>query len=327
MLAAPTGIGVDAPLSRQPDAGKFIVGLLTPLPTAKIESAAQAAAAKLLGWKYQEIEEGTGPEDAAKALDAAVALKPDGIIYYGTPRQLMEAGLEKAQAAGIAVVATAQVDKLAPPIIANNSNSIPQLAQLGTGIADYVALNSKQAGHIALVTIPTFPVLAGFSDGFKKEIASVCSACKVTEVPQQLTDLGTVTPTSVVSALRRDPSIKYVIFDCGCAATGVEAAIQAAGISGVVLGGEAPLAPSIEELKSGADEAWAALSLPILGYGLIDTLARNFNGDSLDPVFQENPSWQILTADNIGSAVLDSQNNYVGYADYPAAFGKLWQVG
>ena len=326
-LAAPTGVGLETPLEKKPQTGKFVVGILTSLATAKVESAAQGQAAKLLGWDYKEIQQGSGPEDAAKALDAAVALKPDGIIYYGAPRQLMESGLQKAKGAGIAVVATAQVDPLAPPIIANNSNSGDQLKELGVGVADYVALDSDLAGRVALVTIPAFPVLKSFSDGLKSELGSVCPGCKVTEVPQQLTDLGTVTPTSIVSALRRDPKIKYVIFDCGCASAGVKAAIDAAGIKDVVLGGEAPLANSITELKDGSDEAWAALALPVAGYGLIDTLARHFNGESLAPVFAEKPSWQILTKDNIGDAAIDSQNNYIGYADYAGAFAKLWQVG
>jgi ribose transport system substrate-binding protein len=325
-LAAPTGVGLSTPLTKQPAADKSVVGILTSLATAKVESAAQGEAAELLGWRYKEIQQGSGPEDAAKALDAAVALKPDGIIYYGAPRQLMEAGLQKAKAANIAVVATAQTDPLAPPIIANNSNSGEQLKDLGVGVADYVALDSDLRAKVALVTIPAFPVLKSFGDAFKNELKSACPDCKVTDVPQQLTDLGTVTPTSVVSALRRDPKIKYVIFDCGCASAGVEAAIQAAGLKDVVLGGEAPLANTIAELKRGSDQAWAALSLPILGYGLIDTLARHFNGESLDPVVKEKPAWQILTKDNIGTAAIDAQNNYLGYADYGPAFGKLWKV-
>jgi ribose transport system substrate-binding protein len=326
-LAAPTGIGIDKALSKKPDSNKFVVGILTPLAVAKTESAAQAKAAALLGWKYTEIQEGTGPQDAPKALDAAIALRPDGIIYYGTPVQPMQAGLDRAKAAGIAVVATAQVDPLAPPIIANNSNSGPQLAVIGQGMADYVAQDSGLKAKVALVTLPAFPVLKSFADGFKSQLKTDCPDCSVTEVPQQLADIGTVTPTSVVSALRRDPSIKYVIFDNGSTSTGVSAAVAAAGLQGIVLGGEAPSAASIQDMKSGQNQAWAALSIAILGYGLIDVLARHFNGDSLAPNVDSPPPYQILTKTNVATAVLDSQNNYVGYADYSNAFAKLWLAG
>jgi ribose transport system substrate-binding protein len=326
-LKAPTGIGLQAPLTSKPTAGKSIVGLLTPLAVAQTESNAQAQAAKMLGWNYRTVQEGTGPQDPAQALNAAIVLRPSGIIYYGTPRQPMASALTKAQAAGIPVVATAQVDPLAPPIIANNSNSGPQLSVLGSGVADYVAVNSDLKASVALVTLPSYPVLASFDTGFTKELSSVCSGCSVTQLPQQLTDIGTSTPTAVVNAIRRNPSIKYVIFDTGSVATGVEDALKAAGLSSVVVGGESPDSDAIQQMKSGSDQAWAALSIPIAGFQLMDALARHFDGDSLTPVTQETPPWQILTSSNIGSAVLDSKDNYVGYANYVAAFAKLWNVG
>jgi ribose transport system substrate-binding protein len=326
-LKAPTGIGLQTPLTSKPAAGKSIVGLLTPLAVAQTESNAQAQAAKMLGWSYRTVQEGTGPQDPAQALNAAIVLRPSGIIYYGTPRQPMASALTKAQAAGIPVVATAQVDPLAPPIIANNSNSGPQLSVLGSGVADYVAVNSDLKASVALVTLPSYPVLASFDTGFTKELSSVCAGCSVTQLPQQLTDIGTSTPTAVVNAIRRNPSIKYVIFDTGSVATGVEDALKAAGLSSVVVGGESPDSDAIQQMKSGSNQAWAALSIPIAGFQLMDALARHFDGDSLTPVTRETPPWQILTSSNIGSAVLDSKDNYVGYANYVAAFAKLWNVG
>jgi ribose transport system substrate-binding protein len=326
-LKAPTGVGMQTPLSSKPGKGKLVVGLLTPLAVALTESNAQAQAAKMLGWSYRTVQEGTGPQDPAQALNAAIVLRPSGIIYYGTPRQPMASALQKAQAAGIPVVATAQVDPLAPPIIANNSNSGPQLSVLGAGVADYVALNSNLKASVALVTLPAYPVLASFDSGFTRELSSVCTGCTVTTLPQQLTDIGTNTPSSVVNAIRRNPSIKYVIFDTGSVATGVEAALKSAGLSDVVVGGESPDADAIQQMKAGSDQAWAALSIPIAGFQLMDALARHFDGDSLAPVVKETPPWQILTSTNIGSAALDSQDNYVGYANYEAAFAKLWNVG
>lgn len=326
-LKAPTGVGLTAPLSGKPAVGKSIVGLLTPLAVALTESSAQSQAAKMLGWSYRTVQEGTGPQDPAQALNAAIVLRPSGIIYYGTPRQPMASALHKAQTAGIPVVATAQVDPLAPPIIANNSNSGPQLSALGAGVADYVALKSNLKASVALVTLPAYPVLASFDSGFSHELSSVCSGCSVTQLPQQLTDIGTNTPSSVVNAIRRDPAIKYVIFDTGSVATGVEAALKSAGLKDVVVGGESPDADAIQQMKSGGDQAWAALSIPIAGFQLMDALARHFDGDSLAPVAKETPPWQILTSSNIGSAALDAQENYIGYAGYEAAFAKLWNVG
>lgn len=328
LLASPTGIGRTTPLTHKPAANKLIVGIETPIATALVTGAGQAAGARLLGWNYKTIQEGTGPGDPEQALNLAIALKPSGIIYYTAPRQSMAAGLAKAKAAGIPIVTSATPDANPPtaPIIAQYNNSAAMLAPLGSGLADYVAVNSNLSAHVALVTLPLYSVLQTFDNKFQSELKTDCAQCTVTQVPQQLTDLGTVTPTSVVNAVRRNPQINYVIFDCGCAATGVSAALRAAGLNSVVLGGEGPLTTSIKELQQGENEAWAALPLESMGYGLIDSFARYFNGQSLNPIVTEPPSWQIVTRSNIASAHFDSQGNYIGYSDYATAWANLWKA-
>lgn len=234
LLSSPTGIGRTTPLTRTPAAGKLIVGIETPIGTALVTGAGQAAGARLLGWRYHTIQEGTGPEDPEQALNLAIALKPSGIIYYTAPRQSMAAGLAKAKAAGIPIVTSATADANPPtaPIIAQYNNSAAMLAPLGAGLADYVAVNSNLSAHVALVTLPVYSVL----------------------------------------------------------------------------------------------QSWAALPLESMGYGLIDSFARYFNGQSLNPIVTEPPSWQILTRSNIASAHLDGEDNYIGYSDYAAAWAKLWKV-
>ena len=328
LLADPTGVGRTTALTHKPATGKFIVGIGNPISTSLVTGSGQAAGARLLGWKYETIQEGTGPEDPEQALNLAIALKPSGIIYYTSPRQSMAVGLAKAKAAGIPIVTSATPDANPPasPIIAQYNDSAAQLAPIGVGLADYVAVNSNLGANVALVTLPVYSVLQAFDNSFQRELKADCSKCTITQVPQQLTDLGTVTPTSVVNAIRRDPQINYVIFDCGCAAAGVSSALHAAGLNSIVIGGEGPLTPSIKELQQGQNEVWGALPLESMGFGLIDTFARYFNGQSLSPIVTEPSSWQILTRSNIASAHFDSQDNYIGYADYASAWAKLWRV-
>ena len=95
----------------------------------------------------------------------------------------------------------------------------------------------------------------------------------------------------------------------------------------VTIGGEAPLTTQIQEMKSGVQQAWAAISLPILGFGLIDALARHFNGDPIQPVLDQKFPWQIVTTENVKSVVLDGADSYVGLADYDDAFSALWHAG
>jgi ABC-type sugar transport system substrate-binding protein len=328
LLANPTGIGRTTPLTHKPATDKFIVGIGNPISTSLVTGSGQAAGARLLGWKYETIQEGTGPEDPEQALNLAIAMKPSGIIYYTSPRQSMAAGLAKAKAAGIPIVTSATPDANPPaaPIIAQYNDSAAQLAPIGVGLADYVAVNSNLSANVALVTLPVYSVLGAFDTSFQRELKATCSRCTITQVPQQLTDLGTNTPSSVVNAIRRNPSINYVIFDCGCAAAGVTSALHAAGLNSVILGGEGPLTPSIKEMQEGDNEVWGALPLESMGFGLIDTFARYFNGQSLSPIVTEPPQWQLLTRTNIASAHFDSQDNYIGYPDFASAWAKLWKA-
>jgi ribose transport system substrate-binding protein len=328
LLANPTGVGRTTPLTHKPATDKFIVGIGNPISTSLVTGSGQAAGARLLGWKYKTIQEGTGPEDPEQALNLAIAMKPSGIIYYTSPRQSMAAGLAKAKAAGIPIVTSATPDANPPaaPIIAQYNDSAAQLAPIGVGLADYVAVNSNLSANVALVTLPVYSVLGAFDTSFQRELKATCARCTITQVPQQLTDLGTVTPTSVVNAIRRNPQINYVIVDCGCAAAGVSSALRAAGLNNIVIGGEGPLTPSIKEMQQGKNEVWGALPLESMGFGLIDTFARYFNGQSLSPIVTEPPQWQLLTRTNITSAHFDSQDNYIGYADLSAAWAKLWDV-
>jgi ABC-type sugar transport system substrate-binding protein len=328
LLANPTGIGRTTPLTHKPATDKFIVGIGNPISTSLVTGSGQAAGARLLGWKYETIQEGSGPEDPEQALNLAIAMKPSGIIYYTSPRQSMAAGLAKAKADGIPIVTSATPDANPPaaPIIAQYNDSSAQLAPIGVGLADYVAVNSNLNANVALVTLPVYSVLGAFDTSFQRELKADCTRCTITQVPQQLTDLGTVTPTSVVNAIRRNPAINYVIFDCGCAAAGVTSALHAAGLNSIVLGGEGPLTPSIKEMQEGDNEVWGALPLESMGFGLIDSFARYFNGQSLSPIVTEPSTWQLLTRSNIASAHFDSQDNYIGDADFAAAWAKLWKV-
>ncbi len=70
---------------------------------------------------------------------------------------------------------------------------------------------------------------------------------------------------------------------------------------------------------------WVGFPVQILGWRVIDMLARQFNGDDLKPADDAFLPTQLLNSDNIGTAVLDPKTGfYVGVADYQDQFEKLW---
>ena len=169
-----------------------------------------------------------------------------------------------------------------------------------------------------------FPILLEFDKGFKSAMQEWCSTCKVTENPQQASDIGTNTPGKVVSAMQQAPDTDWLVFDLAELETGVDSALAGAGITGTHIGGLSALPANYEALKNKTQTAWTSYPLPVVGYRQIDSFARKFNGD---PIVSAQLPTQLATADNVNNLVFDDKGNYIGVKDYQAQFRKLWQVG
>ncbi len=153
-----------------------------------------------------------------------------------------------------------------------------------------------------------------------------CPACHVNVVDQLVTDVGTATPQSVVSTVQRNPATKWVMFSFGDLSLGVPAALQSAGLTQQVkIGGETPSTANLQALRSGTEAVWAGFPTSILGWRVVDMLARYFDGDSLAQANSVLLPTQLLTPGNINQAQF-SGGFYVGVAGYQAQFEKLWHV-
>jgi ABC-type sugar transport system substrate-binding protein len=124
----------------------------------------------------------------------------------------------------------------------------------------------------------------------------------------------------VVSSVTRDPGTNWLIFDLGDLATGANAALSAAGLHGLHIGGLTADTPNIQAVKNGTQDVWTLYSLPIVAYRQVDSFARKFEGI---PTLNAPLPTQLMTPQNVNSLVEDAQGNYVGVADYRAEFLKL----
>jgi ribose transport system substrate-binding protein len=186
-----------------------------------------------------------------------------------------------------------------------------------------VVVQCNGKANIQEFSLPIFPILVEFDKAFDAAIQQWCPACKVTQHPQQGADIGTKTPQSVVASVTRDPSTSWLIFDLGDLATGVNAALSAAGLHGLHIGGLTADIPNIQAVKNTTQDVWTAYSLPIVAYRQVDSFARKFNGE---PTLTAALPTQLITPQDVNSLVEDSQGNYVGVSGYRAEFLKLWHV-
>jgi ribose transport system substrate-binding protein len=323
-LNAPTSINVSTPLKSKPEAGKLLIGLNSGLGSAKVLAQYWAQAAADAGWKYKDLISGTTPSAQQAAFNSAIQQNPAGILTSGIPESTIASGLALAKQKGIWVNTSASTDQPSGAMFDTSIANPDQLHEWGKMVAAYVVTQSNGKADIQTFSLPVFPILYEFDKAFKAAIAQWCPDCKVTEHPQQGSDIGTKTPQSVVSAVTRDPSTNWLIFDLGDLETGVDAALAAAGLHGLHIGGLTADTPNIEGLKNKKQDVWTAYSLPIVAYRQVDSFARKF--ENMATVNAALPT-QLLTQDNVNSMVADPAQNYVGVGDYRTQFKKLWLVG
>lgn len=324
-LSTPASIGISTALKTKPAPGKLLVGLDSGLGSAKVLAQYWAQAAADIGWKYKDLISGATPAAQQAAMNSAIQLNPAGILTSGIPNATIASQLALAAKKGIWVNSSADTDSPDGAMFDTSIANPAQLAQWGKMVAAYVVVQSKGKAVVQDFELTAFPILLDFDTAFAAAVKQWCPGCTVTENPEPASAIGTNTLTSsVTSAVTRNPSTNWLIFDLGDLEIGVDAALKAAGLTGLRVGGLTADTPNIAGLKAGTEDVWTAYSLPIVAYRQVDSMARKFEGL---PILDQALPTQLITPQNVNSLVTDSAGNYVGVSDYRTEFKKLWLEG
>ena len=322
-LAVPTTIMQTIPLTSTPPKGKTVVWVGTSEPSNVEQQTAAGAAARALGWNFSVVDfDPANPATLDAAFTTALAKHPLGVFEAGTPQSQISSGVLSAYAsAGVPIVLQAVYPFNQTSTVLGNPDSYANDARMGDAMADWFVIDSNGAGKVILEHVPGYPILDAFTDTFKSDVAKLCPACSVKEVDVTLPEVAAGQTVSVVtSAVRSNPTYKYVFFDDGDFAIGINSALSAAGITGEKIGGEALDAQGAAALRSGTQSAWTAFSAYYTTYAAFDVLLRwmeHVPGAAADGV---QPT-QILTPSNIGSTtVWNAPSNAL------AQFEMLWKV-
>ena len=327
-IGVPGGAAL-TPLSKKPDQGKLVVMINAANPSSVNYALGVQAATQALGWSYKDIVPTAGPQGEQDAFMSAMQLspKPYAIHMNAYPKVDYTAQLAQAKAAGIYVSVdnTADLPRTGDGIedslnSAQGSNLDEQL--LAAALA--VTVQGK-ATKILEVNVPAFPVLTLTTKEFKDALGDYCPACSTSQYDAQLTEVGTTLPQAVVSKIQVDPSIKFVEMS-GALSQGVAAALKAAGLKVQMIGTGAQ--PDILQSLRSNDGAWLAtvgLSQALVGWEIVDAIARKANGDPQQPIGVGSPK-QLIWAQNANTIVTDSGGKYIGINDYQSHFKQLWHL-
>ena len=317
--AAPTKINITTPLKSAPPPGKTVVVLGTPQPQNVQIQQTVAQLAHLAHWNYAVASyDPANPATFGSAVNTALTKHANYIVEAGIP--VTPAILKQVEQAGAKLAVTAVYPiTVKPPVIANTSADNSTQGKL---MADYFVSDSNGKGNAVIEHVPGYAILDGFTNAFAARVKTLCPGCTTTTTNVTLPQLaaGQLVPT-VISALKRNPSANYVVFDDGPFATGITSALAAAGLSKVKVIGEAADPAGLAALRTGTEAAWTGYSSPYATLQVVDAMFRDAEGLPIPQAQEGGQQTQLLTKANVGAM---TEWNYP--TDALQQFKALWKM-
>jgi ribose transport system substrate-binding protein len=315
----PTAFPVDEPLERRPT-GKTFGFLQCNTVACGLYSQLLAPTQSLLGYKLKVVKAGASAQELQTAMSAIIESKPDGVILPATdPNQYLNQ-VKELQAAEIPVAASGVVDPQKYGFDVDFLGNAPD-ALVGKLLADWAVAHSGGNGEMAFYNIPELSFSALIKKSYGDELRRLCPSCQSRYVDIPVAAIGNTAPSLISSDLQAHPSTKTAVFASAESATGLPAALDAAGID-VSIVGFGPTPAILQYIKQGQWDAAIGVDIPTMVWSQLDALARLSTGQ--EPTVGEKnglPPIQFVTEANVPA---DPSKGFVAYPDFAQRFAKIW---
>ena len=277
-------------------------------------------AVAIVGWHAKEISFNLAdPSTLITAMNTALQTHPVAVGFSGPPLQLYQSEIPAFQKAGVALIpissGAAPISKAIPAIVYGPNDN----AHAGNVLGSWFVATSGGSGKALLVNYPDIGSFAPTVAAFKKTVTS-CSGCSYTELDLTVAQLQSGSTAAVISALQKNPSIKYVVDTYGEALTGFQAAMSAAGLSGIKFAGINPSDDQMTGLTTGEFQGWLSNVSFGIGWTFTDIALRFSEGMQI-PAEDGGIPVVLFTKNNIGTPSPTSSNLPT---DAAAQYTKLW---
>src|SRR5215207_8825462 len=321
-LATATKIPLTEPLKAAPEKGKTIVFLQCELAQCKNIGDFVKEATEIAGWNFKVIPyQSTNPSTLAKAMDDALRYDPVATAFTRPPFALWSQKVAEYKKAGVALIPsfTGKVP-IDDTVIANPSSS--EYAGLnGKILGNWFISDSKAKGNVLSVNTPDFPWLDDVSKNFDSTVAAGCPGCKVTKLNLGIPDIGSGASTNiVVSAIRKNPAVNYVVASNSAFVAALPAALKAAGLGGKVkVGGCCGGKVTETGLRTGDFSAITGVSGSYAGFITVDAALRFAEGSPVPENEGDMPVGLLVPGTDVPAT-----DSYDYPADFKEQFKALW---
>jgi ribose transport system substrate-binding protein len=307
--------------------GGLVVFVAGDLTNGGIAGAARGVqqAASAIGWQLQILDGGGTTAGQARALRAALLLKPTGIVLGGFDATAQTLALRRARALGISAVGWHAGPRPGPDrragVFTNVSTDPASVARLA---ADYAIAHSNGTAHVVIFTDRRYPIAAYKADVMAAEIRR-CRRCAVLDMVNSPIDLAQQQMPAIVSSLlhRFGARFRYALAINGIYLGGARAAFVNAGRRGgdppFAIGAGDGDASDFERIRTG-DHQTASIAEPLYlqGWQIVDELNRARAGQP--PSGYVAPPRLITRADVPNGVVFDPPSDY--RANYRGIWGR-----
>jgi ABC-type sugar transport system substrate-binding protein len=288
-------------------------------PECTLEGNIVKQAAALVGWNTVILPNDGSATGDKDAFTQAVRNKAAAILYTAIPASVFASLLPQIKADNIFISTCCVTDAVGPTTgIGYEIDGPAEVGPVGGVQAAWVADNSKDTADAVFVNIPAFAILATQATYFKTQMGTYCPTCKVNEINIALANLATA-PTTIVSYLRANPSVHYVVASTDAITIGLPAALKAAGITDVQIVGQGATPTNIQYLHSGEQSADAAFPYYEVMYAMVNAAIQDKADGTVAPSVAP-PSW-LLTPQNAPNT---SAEVFPVVTNYEAEYKALW---
>ncbi|GAA1559474.1 hypothetical protein GCM10009804_15410 [Kribbella hippodromi] len=305
------------PLKSAPPKGKRLVAVACNFPTCASVADGAKAAAQALGWNATVLQHDGSPQGYVSLMNQVAADPPDAFVYVpALPDSSMKEQLAKLKAAGTKI---SEVSPLEQPGADSAVQAVvlgkQDVTQTGKILGSAVVADANGATDAVWVWDPSFAnSWSPMKDAFTKAVESAGGKVGVLEASVQ--GIGKTVPAQITGYLQAHPKTKYVVTPMVDYQSGLDPAIQAAGLQGKVkVISRATNQSILQGIKNGTDWAGLAIELQAVGWRAVDQLVRLEVGmplgDRADPV-----GWQQI--------YLKSNVDQAGAAPEPPNYQQLY---
>ncbi len=328
----PAHIPQTTPLTSAPPKGKTFVFLQCEVSQCTDIAKGIKAATAAVGWNLKTIAfQSANPATLVSAMQQALQYNPVAVAFSGLPEVTWQSEIPAYQKAGVILIPAFMGQLTTPsPVIPYDIGAYNGTVTSAKQIAAWITEKSNGNAKVLSVGVPSFPLLATYTTAFASALGKDCSACSITNVNATIpqVDAGQVN-SLIVSALQKDPSIKYVTVVDGAFVDGLPSALAAAGLTGKVqiTGIGADVSNETNILQGGDFKAFTALATIDSGWLMVDAALRHVEGMPVTGSNDGGLPGMLLTKNSMTKYHIPAANSFNFPADYAQQFMSLWHVG